>query len=168
MKLSHPTWVLDPQPLPPTAVIPGLRYRDHAVSNWEWLGETTQKERQFVLKVSGFSELAWGSRGVSIGHDMSQQEWKNTLSNALDSFPTAPSILQAFHKGKLVVVEYYDNDSGAITTMEGRVRLSPYYFVVDGRAELGGVLATTCPKDKKIIHGMRDAVMTPCGVANEE
>ena len=162
------TWVLDPRPLPPTAVIPGLRYRDHAVSNWDWLGEATQKERHYVMKVSGFSESAWGSRGVSIGHDMSQQEWKNTLSQALNSFPTAPSILQVFHKGKLVVVEYYEDSSGTENSMEGRVRLSPYYFVVDGQAELGGVLATTCPKDKKIIHGMRDAVMTPCGVSSDE
>jgi hypothetical protein len=163
-----PTWVLDPRPLPPIAVIPGLQYRNHAVSNWDWLGEATQKERQYVIKVSGFSELAWGSRGVSIGHDMSQHEWKNTLSRALDSFPTSPSILQVFHKGKLVVVEYYEDSSGTETSMEGRVRLSPYYFVVDGQAELGGVLATTCPKDKKIIHGMRDAVMTPCGVNTDE
>jgi hypothetical protein len=162
------TWVLDPRPLPPTAVIPGLRYRGHAVSNWDWLGEATQKERQYVIKVSGFSELAWGSRGVSIGHDMSQQEWKNTLSHGLDSFQTAPSILQVFHKGKLVMVEYYEDASGEKTPMEGRVRLSPYYFVVDGQAELGGILATTCPKDKKIIHGMRDAVMTPCAVQSAE
>ncbi len=162
-----PTWVLDPRPLPPTAIIPGLRYRDCAVSNWDWLGETTQKERQYVIKVSGFSELAWGSRGVAIGHDMSQQEWKDTLLRALDGFSTTPSILQTFHKGKVVMVEYYDASSGAKVTMEGRVRLSPYYFVVDGQAELGGVLATTCPKDKKIIHGMRDAVMTPCGIDPE-
>jgi hypothetical protein len=162
-----PTWVLDPRPLPPTAVIPGLRYRNHAVSNWDWVGEATQKERQYVVKVSGFSELAWGSRGVAIGHDMSQQEWKNTVSHALDTFRTAPSILQVFHKGKQVVVEWYDYQSGAEISMEGRVRLSPYYFVVDGQAELGGVLATICPKDKKIIHGMRDAVMVPCGVDNE-
>ena len=159
-----PTWVLDPGPLPPTAVIPGLRYRNHAVSNWDWLGEATQKERQYVINVSGFSELAWGSRGVSIGHDMSQPEWKTILSHALDEFHTTPSILQAFHKGKLNVVEYYDHVSGETTSMEGRVRLSPYYFVVDGQAELGGVLATICPKDKKVIHGMRDAVMAPCGV----
>ena len=66
------------------------------------------------------------------------------------------------------MVEYYDPTSGVETKMEGRVRLSPYYFVVDGQAKLGGVLATTCPKDKKIIHGMRDAVMTPCGVEPEE
>ncbi len=166
--LIPPTWVLDPRPLPPTAVIPGLQYRNHAVSNWDWLRETTQKERQYVIKVSGFSELAWGSRGVSIGHDMSQQAWKNTLSQALDSFHTDPSILQAFHKGKLNMVEYYDHMSGEKTNMEGRVRLSPYYFVVDGHAELGGVLATICPKDKKIIHGMRDAVMAPCGVEKKE
>ena len=168
LSVIPPTWVLDPRPLPPTAVIPGLQYRDHAVSNWDWLGETTQKERQYVIKVSGFSELAWGSRGVSIGHDMSQQEWKNTLSQALESFHTVPSILQAFHKGKLVMVEYYEDPSGTEIKMEGRVRLSPYYFVVDGQAELGGVLATICPKDKKIIHGMRDAVMTPCAFNHDE
>jgi hypothetical protein len=98
---------------------------------------------------------------------MSQEEWGKTLAQALDTFHTAPSILQAFHKGKLVVVEYYDDASGMNTTMEGRVRLSPYYFVVDGQAELGGVLATICPKDKKIIHGMRDAVMIPCGVNSQ-
>ena len=42
--------------------------------------------------------------------------------------------------------------------MPGRVRLCPYYFVVgngdQARAKLGGVLATVCPADKKIIHGM--------------
>jgi len=27
---------------------------------------------------------------------------------------------------------------------------------------LGGVLATVCPADKKILHGMRDAMMLPC------
>lgn len=161
------TWVLDPRPLPPMAIIPGVRHRNHAVSNWDWLGEATQKERQYVLKVSGFSELAWGSRGVSIGHDLSQQEWRKTLSHALESFDEAPSILQSFHKGRVVMVEYYDQKSGKKTRMEGRMRLSPYYFVVEGQAQLGGVLATICPKDKKIIHGMRDAVMVPCGVKKE-
>jgi len=46
------------------------------------------------------------------------------------------------------------------------VRLCPYYFVSgdgDGaRPQLGGVLATLNPADKKIIHGMRDAVLAPC------
>jgi hypothetical protein len=51
--------------------------------------------------------------------------------------------------------------------MRGRARLCPYYFVGgDGdaaRPQLGGVLATICPADKKIIHGMTDAILAPCG-----
>jgi len=43
--------------------------------------------------------------------------------------------------------------------MNGRVRLCPYYFVTGeaeaARAKLGGVLATICPANKKIIHGCR-------------
>jgi hypothetical protein len=56
--------------------------------------------------------------------------------------------------------------------MNGRVRLCPYYFVEgeaeSARAELGGILATICPPDKKIIHGMRDAVLAPCAVSMEK
>jgi len=52
--------------------------------------------------------------------------------------------------------------------MNGRVRLCPYYFVSgDGdaaRSQLGGVLATVNPADKKIIHGMTDAILAPCAV----
>ena len=102
---------------------------------------------------------------MAIGHDMSQAQWQDTLKHSLETFETSPSILQVFHKGQVVMVEYYDPVTGAVRTMEGRVRLSPYYYVADGQAELAGVLATICPKDKKIIHGMKDAVMVPCTVA---
>jgi hypothetical protein len=46
--------------------------------------------------------------------------------------------------------------------MEGRLRLCPYYFVDGDTARLSGVLATFCPADKKIIHGMKDAALLPC------
>jgi hypothetical protein len=48
--------------------------------------------------------------------------------------------------------------------MEGRVRICPYYFVNEKEqsAELNGILATFCPADKKIIHGMKDAALMPC------
>jgi hypothetical protein len=48
--------------------------------------------------------------------------------------------------------------------MTGRVRLCPYYFVAAGRVELAGVLATICPADKKLIHGMQDAILVPVAV----
>jgi hypothetical protein len=36
---------------------------------------------------------------------------------------------------------------------------------VDGdTTELSGILATFCPADKKIIHGMSDAALLPCRV----
>ena len=50
--------------------------------------------------------------------------------------------------------------------MKGRARLSPYFFVSGGKANLGGVLATVCPADKKILHGMSDAVMVPVTVGD--
>ena len=52
--------------------------------------------------------------------------------------------------------------------MQGRVRLCPYYFVHGefdtAKAKLGGVLATICPADKKIIHGMSEAILAPCAL----
>ena len=167
-RLMPHTWVLDPRPIPPSAIIPGLEVSGRAVSDWQGLEAATQKERQFVIKPSGFSELAWGSRGVSIGHDLSQSEWVTALRSALDSFTTQPYVLQKFHKGRQFTLEYYDEGRGDWQMMTGRARLSPYYFVHGDSAELGGILATVCPKDKKIIHGMRDAIMAPCGISSEK
>ena len=162
--LMPQTWVLDPRPLPPTAVIPGLEVSGRVVSHWSDLSMTTQKERQYVIKPSGFSDLAWGSRGVSVGHDLPRSDWAKALTSALDSFSTTPYILQEFHKGRQFTMEYYNERGNNWDVMEGRARLSPYYFVHGGQAELGGILATVCPKDKKIIHGMRDAIMAPCRI----
>jgi hypothetical protein len=162
------TWLLDPAPIPPTGTIPGLRIAGRAVGNWQDLTAATQKERHFVIKPSGFSELAWGSRGVSVGHDLSQTEWADALQQALRSFPTTPYILQEFHKGRLFEMDYVDASTHTVIRMPGRARLSPYYFVTEGKVELGGILATLCSADKKIIHGMRDAIMVPCAVRLDE
>lgn len=159
------TWILDPAPVPPTAVIPGLVFDGRAVNDWRELAAAGQKERQYVVKPSGFSELAWGSRGVFVGHDLPQSEWAAALDRALAAFPTTPYVLQEFHKGRLFESSYLDPATDDVVPMSGRVRLSPYYFVTGDEAELGGILATVCPPDKKLIHGMRDAIMLPCAVA---
>jgi len=160
------TWLLDPAPVPPQATIPGLSIGDRAIANWRDLLSATQKERHFVIKPSGFSELAWGSRGVSIGHDLPQSEWTTAINEALAAFPQTPYVLQEFHKGRQYQLEYYDAASGEIRQMAGRARLSPYYFVTGEKVELAGILATVCPSDKKIIHGMKDAILVPCAVAS--
>lgn len=157
------TWVLDPAPVPPSATIPGLTIGGKAVTNWRDLATATQKERHLVIKPSGFSELAWGSRGVSVGHDMPQHEWTGALDKALASFPQTPYILQEFHKGRLYELDYFDPATGEMSRMSGRARLSPYYFVTGETVELAGILATVCSAEKKVIHGMKDAIMVPCG-----
>jgi hypothetical protein len=162
------TWILDPAPIPPSATIPGLGIGGRAVMDWHDLATATQKERHFVIKPSGFSELAWGSRGVSVGHDMPQNEWAGAIDQALASFPHTPYVLQEFHKGRLYELDYFDPVSGEMNRMSGRARLSPYYFVSGEKTELAGILATICPADKKVIHGMKDAVMVPCAVAREQ
>jgi hypothetical protein len=161
------TWILDPAPIPPSAMIPGLTIGGRAVMNWHELAAATQKERHFVIKPSGFSELAWGSRGVSVGHDMPQSEWAGAIDKALDAFPRTPHILQEFHKGRLYELDYFDPMTGEMKQMSGRARLSPYYFVSGEKIELAGILATVCPADKKVIHGMTDAVMVPCAIGQE-
>lgn len=156
------TWVLDPTPVPGHAVIPGLTVNNAPVQSWQTLATLGQKARRFVVKPSGFSETAWGSRGVSVGHDMSETDWAEALQAALGSFPRTPHVLQPFHKARKDKSAWVKD--GRIAPMRGRARLCPYYFVGEDGARLGGVLATVCPEDKKRLHGMTDAVNVPCMV----
>ena len=59
---------------------------------------------------------------------------------------------------------YRDPASGEVVSLRGRVRLCPYYFVHGERTHLGGALATVAPADKKLVHGMRDAILVPAAV----
>lgn len=158
------TWILDPRPLPPQASITNLVAAGEPVREWSQLVALGKSERDYVTKPSGFSELAWGSRGVKVANDLTKDDWQSTLDGALASFPTTPYILQRFHKGKRVKVPFFDRRIDDIGQLDGRVRLSPYYFVVGDGVQLGGILATVAPADKRLIHGMSDAVMAPCAV----
>jgi len=165
--LSHlipKTWVLDNRKMPPYGVIPGLVVKGSPVREWSELFPLTQKEREFVVKPSGFSPESWGSRGVVVGHDVSGPEWQQTLESGLAGFPDQSSILQEFHKGRVVEANYFHPQTGTLTTMKSRVRLTPYYFTAREGPHLGGILATLCPHDKKKIHGMADAIMVPCAL----
>jgi hypothetical protein len=151
-------WVVDPTPVPPHAVLPGLE-----IQRWEELGAFSQRERRLVLKLSGFSDQAWGSRSVVVGHDLDQATWRMAVQRAEQDFSAQPWILQRFWETRLVEHPYYQPD-GSVAMQQGRVRLCPYYFTPRGSkdAVLGGILATIVPADKKVIHGMEDAILVPC------
>jgi hypothetical protein len=150
------TWPLDPTPLPQHAVIPRLEIHD-----WREAGKLSQKERDLLIKVSGFSPLGWGSRGVLVGSDVPQVEWEREIEQALATFQTSPRIMQRFHKARLIDHRYWDQVTDEVKTMRGRVRLCPYFFVESGKVRLRGALATIVPADKKLLHGMRDAILAP-------
>ncbi|MGP8198599.1 MAG: hypothetical protein ACLQU4_03750 [Limisphaerales bacterium] len=157
------TWMVDPAPLPPQGALPELNLTD-----WQQLKALSQRERELILKVSGFSDKAWGARGVHLGSDLSTADWSAAVDEALAAFPTSPYVLQRYHRPALVEAEWNDFAKNEVTPMPGRVRLCPYYFVAGegdaARANLAGVLATICPADKKIIHGMSTAILAPCSV----
>jgi len=150
------SWLLDPTPLPQHAVIPRLEIHD-----WREAAKLSQKDRDLLLKVSGFSPLGWGSRGIALGADLPHAEWEQRIERALETFEQSPTILQRFHKGRLFEHRYWDPESGELKTMKGRVRLCPYFFVEQDRVKLRGALATIVPADKKFLHGMRDAILAP-------
>ena len=171
-KLIPKSWVVDPAPLPPGAVLDGPLVGGRGLPDWRALGEASKKERELILKISGFHESAWGARSVVYGADCSKEEWQAGLALALKDAPENFHLLQEYRKPKRLQHPLYpaaqgkpaSADPAVSATQQGRLRLCPYYFVQDGEVNLAGALATFCPPDKKIIHGMQDAALLPCRI----
>jgi len=168
-RLIPPSWVLDATPLPPGAVLDGPKVGGHPLTDWKDLAAASQKERDLIIKISGYHETAWGARSVVLGSDCSREEWQFGLDKALELAPKHLHILQSYKKPKRVTHLLFGGPDAAdepasAVPREGRLRLCPYFFVVDAQVRLSGALATFCPPDKKIIHGMQDAALLPCRV----
>jgi len=167
-QLIPQSWVMDPAPLPPGAVLDGPRIGGRMLNDWRDLGGASQKERDLIIKISGFHETAWGARSVVLGSDCSREEWQQGVEQALKLAPDNLHVLQEYRKPKRVSHPLYEQAGpghpAVVVPKAGRLRLCPYYFVVEGQARLSGALATFCPPDKKIIHGMVDAALLPCRV----
>jgi hypothetical protein len=166
-RLIPQSWIMDPAPLPPGAVLDGPRAGGRALNDWRDLVAASQKERDLIIKISGFHETAWGARSVVLGSDCSREEWQAGVEQALRLAPTNLHVLQEYRKPRRVehtLYEAKDGQPAAALAKAGRLRLCPYYFVIAGQARLSGALATFCPPDKKIIHGMEDAALLPTKV----
>lgn len=160
------TWVMDPVELPPNAVLDAPFVGGKPMTNWSQLVDASKKERNLIIKISGFHESAWGARSVTLGSDSSRADWESAIQQAIAMADTSLHILQTYEKPRRLRHPVYRED-GSTYQMEGRMRLCPYYFVNEKEqaAHLHGVLATLCPADKKIIHGMKDAALLPCVLA---
>jgi hypothetical protein len=153
-------WVLNPVELPIHAEWPRL-----GIHSWEQLKKFGHKERELVIKISGWSEKSWGSRGVKIGHDLAQPEWSGAIDEALQSFPQNPYLMQRYAHSRVIPHPLWDEKKNEAVPAKSRVRLCPYYFVTGDEVKLSGILATLVPADKKVLHGMSDAMLVPCVVA---
>ncbi|MBT3636831.1 MAG: hypothetical protein HN531_07825 [Opitutae bacterium] len=158
------TWILDPALVPPGATVDGPPVQGKPLGDWMELAKASKKERILVIKASGFHESAWGARSVVVGDDVSSEQWTAALSGVLESFPQPLSVLQEFRKPVRLEHPVFTDD-GSVESMTGRLRLSPYFFVSGDQAKWSGSLATFCPADKKIIHGMKDGALMPCGAS---
>jgi hypothetical protein len=170
--LIPPSWVMDPAPLPPGAVLEGPRAGGRALNDWRDLAAASQKERDLIIKISGFHETAWGARSVILGSDCSREDWQRGIERAIDLAPANLHVLQEYKKPRRLDHPVYDRAAegrpAKAVMKAGRLRLCPYYFIIEGKPKLNGALATFCPPDKKIIHGMQDAALLPCRMAEEE
>lgn len=162
-KLIPESWVMDPTPLPPGAVLDGPVAAGRALNDWRDLNHATQKERDLIIKISGYHETAWGARSVVLGSDCSRDEWQQGVERAIEHASENLHVLQTYRKPRRVRHRIYDREQ-QVREVDGRLRLCPYYFVQGDRVTLSGALATFCPPDKKIIHGMQDAALLPCRV----
>ena len=164
------SWVMDPASLPPGAMLDGPKVGGRMPYDWRDLIGASQKERDLIIKISGFHETAWGARSVVLGSDCSREEWQEGIEQALRLAPTNLHLLQEYRKPKRLQHPLYDTTQMdgpiSIQPRAGRLRLCPYYFVIGGHVRLSGALATFCPPDKKIIHGMQDAALLPCRVVS--
>ena len=156
-----PSWILDPKEIPPSAYLDGPKVNGRKLTQWSDLSKASKKDKRLVIKASGFHETAWGSRSVVIGDDVSGKEWSKKISEALNDYPSPVFIIQEFMKPRTFTHPVF-SDEDEISKESGRVRLSPYFFTFDKKAKWSGTLATFCPADKKIIHGMKDGSLMPC------
>ncbi len=168
-KLIPLSWIMDPAPLPPGAVMDGPRVGGRMLNDWRDLAGASQKERDLIIKISGFHETAWGARSVVLGSDCSREEWQQGVEQALRLAPQNLHLLQEYRKPRRLEHPVFSVRAGAVLPVAeaqaGRLRLCPYYFVTRGETKLAGALATFCPADKKIIHGMEDAALLPCRIS---
>jgi hypothetical protein len=123
----------------------------------------SQKARELVVKISGFSPRAWGSKGVFLGSDHPKERWVQEVKRALGEWSQQPHLLQKFAHPLSVNHPVWSEERGEMIEGKWRLRLCPYYLVTGEKVELKGALATLCPTDKKLIHGMEEAVLVPVG-----
>ena len=150
-KLIPQTWVMDPVELPPNAVLDAPFVNGKPIARWEQLIDAGKRERNLILKISGFHESAGGLAVWSWGVIHHERNGRTAIWSAVSMASTSLHILQSVRKAEAGVHPVY-SEEGSEFLWRGRVRLCPYYFVDDAQqaVDLRGILATFVLRIKKL------------------
>ncbi len=138
LQITAPTWILDPEPLPPYAVIPGLQ-----IQSWETVAEWPRSHRQH-FRISA-SNQPQKPPTLLEGSSLSDAEWKEAVSSALEAFPVRPHVLQQLpqatqmtHRGQAT------HAADPTESVQGDTRLHPQYHHLahEKRVELRSLSAS--------------------------
>ena len=69
------------------------------MNDWRDLIGASQKERDLILKISGYHETAWGARSVVLGSDSSREEWQEGVDRAIALYPALEAFLSQQRAG---------------------------------------------------------------------
>ena len=113
--------------LPPTAVLHAPPVEGRPIRDWTELADATQKERNLVIKASGFHESAWGARSVTLGSDVARDAWLDAIEEAVAPEAECRYVMQTYKKPARLTHPVF-NDAGELAEAQGRVRLCPLLF----------------------------------------
>jgi hypothetical protein len=126
----------------------------HQLDSWEDLVTIPRSQRKYVIKISGYDETALWAKGIHFLHRLNQQEVRDVLRQVAESPQTY--IIQKYEKPITVPQEYIDPETKELKKMDGRVRITPYFYTGDG--SLVTAKATVCPPDSDKVHTRGDSV----------
>lgn len=122
------------------------------------LAKLSRRQRQYVLKVSGFSQDSAWAEGVRFLSSTSQADAAAALAESKAKTDQL-YIVQAFHEGAKLPMRYETPDGSA--SMAARVRLTPYFDTKTG--DLLTIKATGCENTHRI-HASSTSINTAVGV----
>ena len=142
--------------IPKTYILNGTPPEDLEINTWEDISKISRRKRNFILKISGFSDQGSWAKGVTFLNRLSQVDCERAISEALESDENF--VIQEFKKGKKFNQEYYDFNSNSFINMIGKVRFTPYFCAKTGK--LLTAKSTMCP-NTDFIHATSNSINTP-------
>jgi hypothetical protein len=151
------------QVIPPTWIVgqeeffsPGL---PNGISTSLDLASLSKSKRTLVLKESGFREKSSWAEGVTFLHKKSSKTARKLLKEAQDTKKSL-FIIQQFTKAINIPMQYETPNGDIYTTQNSRVRITPYFSMVEGNlGKLIGIKATGC-ENTDFIHGSSSSINT--------